>query len=220
MFGFDFLSDAWDVVQGVGEFLGGERRNAASASSAREQMAFQERMSNTAHQREVTDLRAAGLNPILSSKLGGASSPAGALATVENTIGPAVSSARASARLREELRQVRANTAVAEQTETKTRAEQVKIATDTVKSYWEAERAKVDATSAVSQERILRREAEDVEKFGSSQLGRSVGSLKRMITELLSELGLTGRSSAKEAPRMERERGRQIPGGYELFLDR
>lgn len=45
---------------------------------------FQKDMSNTAHQREIMDLRAAGLNPILSVSRGGASTPGGSQARVDS----------------------------------------------------------------------------------------------------------------------------------------
>lgn len=80
----------FDGIGAALSFIGGERRNAAAEDQANNQMAFQERMSSTAHQRQVNDLIAAGINPMLSAKLGGASSPAGAQAPMQDTITPAV----------------------------------------------------------------------------------------------------------------------------------
>jgi len=57
---------------------GGLMTSAYSVHEARQNRRFQRNMSNTAHQREVEDLRAAGLNPILSATGGkGESTPSG-----------------------------------------------------------------------------------------------------------------------------------------------
>lgn len=82
-----------DLAAGGASFFGQKKINKSNLKIAREQMKFQERMSNTAYQRSMHDMSEAGLNPILSARLGGASTPSGAGATMQNEVGPAVSSA-------------------------------------------------------------------------------------------------------------------------------
>lgn len=88
----------WGLIAGAAlgagaSLLGGKKANEANSALSARQMDFQEYMSNTAHRREVEDLRAAGLNPILSGTGGaGSSTPAGSTATAQN-IGQGVDSA-------------------------------------------------------------------------------------------------------------------------------
>lgn len=86
---------AWgfDLLGGMLGYKATKDTNVASAQQAQKQMDFQRDMSNTAVQRRMADLKKAGINPILAGSKE-ASSPAGAMAQVQNPTDSAVKGGR------------------------------------------------------------------------------------------------------------------------------
>lgn len=102
-------------------FWGSERRNKQEREAAREQMAFQERMSSTAAQRSMEDYQRAGLNPALAYSRT-ASTPGGAMPGVEDSISKSVSSGQQAVAFKQAIQQQKENIRLTQEQQAATRA--------------------------------------------------------------------------------------------------
>lgn len=150
--------------------------------AASRQMDFQQYNSDTAYQRSVKDMRAAGINPMMASQLGGASTPTGAAETYDN-MGSAVGSAIAAERTRAEIAQIESTTKTQESQTALNEALKKKVAEETQLTSHTAGIAAANEFKAKAElPRVKQELAVDSSKAGEwmnylTTLGRRFGGL-------------------------------------------
>lgn len=158
----------------LGAQLGGAMdQNKRNEQNAREQMEFQERMSSTARQRDVKDLVAAGLNPLLAAT-GGSSTPSGSMATSQNVASGLMSSAAEAMQLDLAIKAQKENIKL-------TQAQQAATLAQGKKTHLEAEKLKPEAEIKGTIGDYIKKKLDDIKEWNSKERQRPVNKLKNSV---------------------------------------
>lgn len=218
------ISAAAGVISGMQGSSGQKAANRANERIADKQMRWSADMSNTAYQRAVLDLKAAGLNPMLAYQQGGASTPSSAGAHMENEKAPLAEGIQRGVNSAVQAASVQSNIKLQDSAVQLQSAQARKVRADAAAAEaelpWAAQNAQQKSEKLFSEARIL------ANNVGTSKIEQALkendlsvlAPLKAQYQELVNRAELAGLPAAEAEAEFWKSLGKDGSVGAKALL--